>query len=165
MPGWPSANLKDDLMTRIANERVVVQLALLLVALALYASTFAQSFSSSDLAQSPMFFPRIILVLWIGLAVISLLQSARADDQTQPIASWLRIGVVLVATLVYVNLIGSEGFFLPSVVFALICPPAFGIRHPLFVLVFAISVPGALVLLFNHALGMPLPTSRFTYLF
>lgn len=152
-------------MQRFANEPVIVQLGLLIVAVALYASTFGQSFSASDLAQSPMFFPRIILTLWIGLSLIVLVQVIRTEERTAPIASWTRIGVILIAALIYTNVIGSEGFFLPSVVFALICLPAFGIRSPLIVMLFAVLVPGALVLLFNHTLGMPLPTSRFSYLF
>lgn len=152
-------------MQRRLNEQVIVQFALLVVAAALYASTFGQSFTASDLAQSPMFFPRIILVLWMGLGLIGLIQTLRASEDRPGIASWGRIGVVLVATLVYTNVIGSEGFFLPSVVFALICLPAFGIRNPALVGLFALAVPGALVLLFNHTLGMPLPTSRFSYMF
>ena len=152
-------------MQRFANERVIVQLALLLVAVALYASTFGQSFSSSDLAQSPMFFPRIVLTLWIGLSLIALVQAVRTQADVAPIASWTRIAVVLISALIYTNVIGSEGFFLPSVVFALICLPTFGIRKPFIVAAFALLVPGVLVALFNHSLGMPLPTSRFTYMF
>lgn len=152
-------------MQRFANERVLVQVGLLITAVGLYASTFGQNFSSSDVAQSPMFFPRLILVLWIGLSVILLVQSIRANERTTPIESWPRIAVVLVAALIYTNVIGSEGFFLPSVGFALVCLLAFGIRNPVFLLLFAVLVPGALVLLFNHTLGMPLPTSRFTYHF
>lgn len=152
-------------MQRIANERVIVQLALLITAGALYASTFGQSFSATDLAQSPMFFPRIILVLWMGLNVIALVQTYLAQEEVGAIASWARIGVVVVAALIYTNVIGSEGFFIPSFIFGLICLPAFGIRNPLLVLLFAMAVPGALVLLFNHTLGMPLPVSRFTHLF
>ncbi|MFK7762176.1 MAG: tripartite tricarboxylate transporter TctB family protein [Roseobacter sp.] len=152
-------------MQRFANERVIVQFALLMVAVALYATTFTQSFSASELAQSPMFFPRIILVLWMALGVVALIQSVRSDETAPAVASWARVGIVLVAALIYTNVIGSEGFFLPSAVFALICLPAFGIRNPLIVVPFTVLVPGALVLLFNHTLGMPLPTSRFTYMF
>lgn len=153
-------------MQRFAtSERFLVQVGLLIVAVALFASTFGQHFSSSDLAQSPMFFPRIILVLWIGLSVIALVQSFRSNERTKQIASWPRIVAVVIASLIYTNIIGSEGFFLPSVCFALICLLAFGIRNPILLLLFAVLVPGALVLLFNHTLGMPLPTSRFTYLF
>lgn len=152
-------------MNRIANEQVIVQLMLLLVGSALYASTFGQDFSSSDLAQSPMFFPRIILILWIGLNIIALIQTMISGEASKAIAHWPRIIFVIVSAVIYTNVIGSEGFFIPSVVFALICLIAFGIRNPVLVVLFAVAVPGALVLLFNHTLGMPLPTSRFTYLF
>lgn len=152
-------------MHRLINERVIVQFGLFLVAVALFLSTFQQSFTASDMAQSPMFFPRIILVLWMVLSAIALVQTVQEHDVAPPIASWARIVIVIAAAMVYANAIGSEGFFLPSVVFALISLPAFGIRSPLLVLLFAVLVPGSLVLLFNHTLGMPLPTSRFTYFF
>ena len=152
-------------MQRFANERVLVQVGLLITAVGLYASTYGQNFSSSEVAQSPMFFPRLILILWIGLSVIALAQAIRADERSTSIQSWPRIGVILVAALIYTNVIGSEGFFLPSMTFALVCLIAFGVRNPVFLVLFAVLVPGALVLLFNHMLGMPLPTSRFTYLF
>jgi len=152
-------------MQRFANERFLVQVGLLVVGVALYASTFAQNFSSSDVAQSPMFFPRLILVLWIGLGVIALIQSIRTDAHASPFESWTRVVVVVIAALIYTNVIGSEGFFLPSVGFSLICLLAFGVRNPVLLLLFAVFVPGALVLLFNHTLGMPLPTSRFTHVF
>lgn len=152
-------------MQRFASEAFLVQLGLLIAAVALFATTFGQSFSSADLAQSPMFFPRIILVIWIGLSVVTLSHTIRSNESTTPIASWSRIGVIVVAALVYTNVIGSEGFFLPSVCFSLISLLAFGIRNPILLILFAVLVPGALVLLFNHSLGMPLPTSRFTYLF
>lgn len=152
-------------MHRIARESVIVQCGLLIAGIVLYASTFSQSFSATDLAQSPMFFPRIILVLWIGLSLIALVQTRGMEKTTTPIANRARIGIVLAATLIYTNVIGAEGFFIPSVIFALICLPAFGIRNPVVVVLFAVAVPGGLVLLFNHMLGMPLPTSRFTHLF
>lgn len=152
-------------MNRIVNERVIVQLVLLLVATALFASTFGQNFSGADLAQSPMFFPRIILIFWIGLNIIVIIQTMLSKEAAQPIASWLRIICVIVASILYTNTIESEGFFIPSMLFAGLCLIAFGIRKPVLVVLFAVAVPGVLVLLFNHMLGMPLPTSRFTYLF
>lgn len=152
-------------MAKFAKEHVIVQLVLLLLASALYLSTYQQGFEPAAAAQSPMFFPRIILLLWIGLNVVALVQAMSANESATAVASWPRILVIVVSAMVYVNLIGSEGFFLPSVVFAVICLLAFGIRSPALMIVFAIAVPGALVLLFNHTLGMPLPTSRFTHYF
>lgn len=153
-------------MSKFISETVIMQFIFLLIAITLYISTFHQNFTASaDVAQSPMFFPRIILLLWIGLNLISLLQVIFSRQTLSPIDSWLRIILVVLATIIYVNLISSEGFFLTSVVFSLVCLPAFGIRNPIFIAVFAIAIPGALVLLFNHTLGMPLPISRFTHWF
>lgn len=152
-------------MKRFISEPVLVQFGLLMIAGALLVTTFTQSFTAVDLGQSPMFFPRIILVLWIGLTITGLIQSIRQEATTTPISSGFRIGIILIASLVYTNTIATEGFFLPSFFFALLCLPTFGIRNPLVIVIFALAVPGALVLLFNHTLGMPLPTSRFTHLF
>ncbi len=152
-------------MNRILNERVFVLLGLFLVGAGLFATTFQQTYTSVDTAQSPVFFPRIILTLWMGLALIALVQTLREVHANAPVASWFRLGVLLVASVIYTNLIGREGFFLPSVAFAAISLPIFGIRNPLLVAVYAIAVPGALVLFFNHMLSMPLPVSRFTHLF
>lgn len=152
-------------MQRIFNERILVLLGLFLIAAGLYASTFGQNFSNTETAQSPVFFPRIILILWMGLSIIALVQTASQQETSAPVASWGRLCLLLLASVIYTNTIGSEGFFLPSVLFAAISLPIFGIRNPVLVAVYAIAVPGALVLLFNHALGMPLPISRFSHLF
>ncbi len=143
----------------------MVLLALFLVGGGLYAATFGQNYSSVDTAQSPVFFPRIVLTLWMGLALIALVQAIRTQSDAAPVASWLRLGLLLVAAVIYTNLIGREGFFLPSVAFAAISLPIFGIRNPVAVGLYAITVPGALVLFFNYLLSMPLPVSRFTHLF
>jgi len=152
-------------MGKLTKESGLVQMLLLITAIGLYISTFKQGFSAAEAAQSPMFFPRIILMMWIGLNIIGLVQVIRQSSTTTPIASWSRILLIIIATCVYVNLIGTEGFFIPSVIFALICLPLFGIRNGVLIVLFAVAVPGALVLLFNHTLGMPLPTSRFTHYF
>lgn len=152
-------------LQHILNERVLVLLGLFLTAAGLYASTVGQSFSSVETAQSPVFFPRIILALWMGLALIAIAQELRNHEANAPIASWMRVAVLVIASVIYTNVIGSEGFFLPSALFAAICLPLFGIRNPLIVAFYALAVPGALVFLFNHLLSMPLPVSRFTHIF
>ncbi|SHI06298.1 tripartite tricarboxylate transporter TctB family protein [Marivita hallyeonensis] len=152
-------------MNRILNERVFVLLGLFLVGAGLYASTFQQTFTAGVAAQSPVFFPRIILTLWMGLALIALVQTMQRTEANAPVASWSRLGLLIVASVIYTNVIGREGFFIPSVIFAAISLPIFGVRNPLLVALYAIAVPGALVLFFNHMLSMPLPVSRFTHLF
>lgn len=152
-------------MSNIVKENVLVQLTLLVLGCALYWTTFTVSFSDVGSAHSPVFFPRIILTLWIGLSLISLCQSLMATQTATPVHSLGRLAVLIVAVILYSNMITIWGFFLCSVVLAVIALPLFGVRHPAIVIAYSLLVPGALVALFNHMLGMPLPTSPFTYLF
>ncbi|CUJ00984.1 tripartite tricarboxylate transporter TctB family protein [Cognatishimia activa] len=152
-------------MSRHLNERVFVLLALLLSAVALYRSSLTLSFSDVGSAHSPVFFPQIILVLWIGLTVIALGQTLMQSVKAQPIDGVFRLIILVAASIAYTNLLTMYGFFLTSALFTLICLPVFGMRHPAILTGYAIAVPGALVLLFNHVLGMPLPTSPFTHYF
>lgn len=152
-------------MSRVLNERVAVLLVLFLVAAALYASSFAQTFSDVGSAHSPVFFPRIILVLWMGLAGIAMAQVMMQGYVAEPIHGIWRLLVLVAATVVYTNYITVYGFFLCSAAFAMICLVIFGLRNPLVIALYAVAVPGALVGLFNHMLGMPLPTSPFTHYF
>ncbi|MEE2944241.1 MAG: tripartite tricarboxylate transporter TctB family protein [Pseudomonadota bacterium] len=152
-------------MSRHLNERVFVLLALLLSAVALYRSSLTLSFSDVGSAHSPVFFPQIILVLWMGLTVIALGQTLMQSVKAQPIDGVFRLIILVAASIAYTNLLTMYGFFLTSALFTLICLPVFGMRHPAILTGYAIAVPGALVLLFNHVLGMPLPTSPFTHYF
>ncbi|MEM9813242.1 MAG: tripartite tricarboxylate transporter TctB family protein [Pseudomonadota bacterium] len=152
-------------MSRLLNERVLVLFVLLLAALALYASSFLGSYSDVGSAHSPVFFPRIILTIWIGLTLIALVQAVTDAAEAPPISGLLRLLLLVAAVLIYTNLVTRFGFFLTSAVFSTVCLPVFGVRHPLVVIAYALAVPGALVLLFNHTLGMPLPVSPFTHYF
>lgn len=152
-------------MTPLLRERPIVLLVLLLTGVALYWSTLGQEFSDVGSAHSPVFFPQIVLALWIGLTALAIVQSVLKNEANEPIENALWLAVIVLGGVVYVNLISTFGFFLTSVGFCLVALPAFGIRHPLIVLVFALATPGAIVALFNHTLAMPLPTSPFTYWF
>ncbi|MEM6849404.1 MAG: tripartite tricarboxylate transporter TctB family protein [Pseudomonadota bacterium] len=152
-------------MSRFLNERVFVLFVLLLVAAALYASTFTQSFSDVGNAHSPVFFPRIILVLWLGLALIALIQTLIFAPANAPLFGLVRLAILIAAAVAYTMFLNSYGFFLTSAAFAVVCLIVFGVRNPLIIVLYAVAVPGGLVALFNHVLKMPLPTSPFTFYF
>ena len=151
-------------MTRILNERVLTQLVLLAVAVGLFITTLG-SHQGVAAAQSPVFFPRIILGLWIGLTLIGLAQDLLSHNEVGGIERLGAVALFILAALIYVNLVTRWGFAVGSAPFAAIGLLLFGIRNPLIILAYAIAVPGVIVLLFNHILGMPLPTSPFTHLF
>ena len=112
-----------------------------------------------------MFFPRIILGLWIGLTLIGLVQDLLARTAVGRVERLGAAALFILAAIFYVNLVTRLGFAVSSAPFAALGLFIFGIRNPWMILGYAIAVPGVLVVLFNHVLGMPLPTSPFTYLF
>lgn len=152
-------------MPAYLSERVLMLLTLLIAGAALLVSTFGTEFQALGAAQSPVFFPRIILSLWIGLTLIALIQDV---VRREGVAAIDKVGLLIVfvlAALVYANLVTRLGFMLSSVPFAVISLWVFGVRSPLAIAAYAVAVPGVIVLLFNHILKQPLPVSPFSHLF
>lgn len=152
-------------MNSLFSERVLVLLSLLIAAVALFATTFGTEYRLLGAVQSPVFFPRIILGLMIGLTLVAILQDLRDRRAAEPVEKWVALIVFVIATLIYANAITRVGFMLASVPFSILGLWVFGLRNPVILIAYAIGVPGSLVALFNHVLKLPLPTSPFTYLF
>ena len=142
------------------SERSSLSLALLLVGVGLFLHTYTLGFAELGGAFSPVFFPRIILAGWILLALMSfvvdvLSKSAATSNR------WLLVTLNVCALFAYISLLQPLGFFISSVLFCIASLLTSGQRKPLDILLFSLLVPGALVLLFNHMLTMPLPVSPF----
>ncbi|MEM7528295.1 MAG: tripartite tricarboxylate transporter TctB family protein [Pseudomonadota bacterium] len=152
-------------MTVLLSERCLTMLAVLIAAAALLSTTFTAEFQSLGAAQSPVFFPRIILGVMIGLCVVAIFQDLRAGGRGAPVERWVVLIVFMVAALLFANAITRIGFMLSAAAFSTVSLWIFGIRQPLVIAAYALAVPGALVLLFNHILALPLPTAPFTHLF
>lgn len=151
-------------MRRFLSERLLTQLTLLTVGVALFLSTLGVG-AGLPAAQSPVFFPQIILGLWIALTLIDLIQDLGRRREAQSVDRLLAMIACVGAAMVYVTILTTLGFALSSALFSVVALLLFGVRSPIAILLYAVLVPGALVLVFNHLLGMPLPTSPFTYLF
>lgn len=152
-------------MQAVLNERVLALLTLLIAGIALLLTTFGTEFATLGAAQSPVFFPRIILGLWIGLTLVALMQDIAARKAVDPVDKIGALLLFVVAAVIYANCVTRLGFMLSSVPFAVISLLVFGVRNPLVIAAYAVAVPGAIVVLFNHILKLPLPVSPFTHLF
>ncbi len=129
---------------------------------ALYASTFGANYADLGGAFSPVFFPRIILSGWIALALFSLIADALSGKLSGSV-QWLAVVTVSIAMYAYTELMPIAGFFISSVVFSIVVLLAMGQRKAMDIMLFSIIVPGALIVLFNHVLTMPLPVSPFLW--
>lgn len=147
-------------MQNLCSERRIVALLILILSAGLVLSTFGLQFADLGGAFSPMFFPRIILTILVGLATLNLVIEMVTDVKGND----LRLAQTLLICagfMGYVVLIMPLGYFISSVLLALLILITLGIRSPLVLLVLPIASAGSLVVLFNHILKMPLPTSPF----
>ncbi|ABV95929.1 hypothetical protein Dshi_4219 (plasmid) [Dinoroseobacter shibae DFL 12 = DSM 16493] len=149
-------------MGRIMSERALVSVALLLVGAGLMLSTFGLQFAELGGAFSPMFFPRIVLMMWVGLALLNVVADVMAQPAPQPIRL-ATVAAIGLGVLVYVIALPEIGFFFASVPLALGMLWLLEVRSPVALVGIAVGVPGALVVLFNHVLTMPLPASPFLW--
>ena len=146
------------------SERRITSLVLLLIAAGLLSNTFGQQYADLGSAFSPMFFPRIILWLWVGLAALDLaseLMQRRHTDRPQI----LRVAIIALGTLAFLWAMTRLGFFLSAVPFTALVLITLDARGPLPLLGVSFGVPMVLVALFNHVLTLPLPTSPFAWWF
>jgi len=145
------------------TERTSLSLTLLLVGVGLFLHTYTLGFADLGGAFSPVFFPRIILAGWIVLAILSLVADvvkARAvTGSIATITQWWVVLIFMIAIAGYIALLEYLGFFASSVLFSIIALVASGQRKVIDIALFSLLVPGALVILFNHVLTMPLPVS------
>lgn len=146
------------MIARLLSERAIVALILLLVGTGLTVSTFGLQFAELGGAFSPTFFPRIILMIWVGLALANLLADL-ATAKENAAGRFLPVILIGAAFVLYVLTMPHLGFFLCSVILSAFILVVLGLREPIPVFAISLGAPLVLVGLFNHVLVMPLPTS------
>ena len=147
-------------MSGALNERRVISIALLVMTFCLAASTFGLQFADLGGAFSPMFFPRIILMILLVLAALNVGLDVLTQETSRSIELW-PVVIIGAAFVVYVLILVPLGYFISSVAIGSVILLALGLRNPLQVLAIPVLGAGTLVALFNHVLKMPLPTSPF----
>ena len=158
-------------------ERIATSAVLTIVPAALLVVSRAGE-STGLAAFSPMFFPSGVLWCWLAVAAVCLAsdvaraRAARtAPDASDPPAGRMprpaaaRIAAVTIAMGAYVLAVTELGFLLTSIGFTVVTLLVLGTRSPAVLLGYGVLMPGVLFTLFNHVLGLPLPTSPFSHLF
>lgn len=151
-------------MSTFISERSLTGLALFLTGGALYISSLDASYADLGGAFDPTFFPRIVLTIWLLLALATLVLEVMRKTPSKPF-KFLRVLALSAASFLYVLFLTKLGFLLTSILFCLVVLWLLDMRRYLAMVAFSVLVPGSLVILFNHILTLPLPTSPFTYLF
>lgn len=147
-------------MSKLVTERGLSSVLLLMATCALIYSTFGLEFAQLGGAFSPMFFPRIILFFLLALAFLNVIIEITRDKKLPSVKILPLIGVSI-GIFGYVLLLVPIGFFFSSIGVGVVLLICLGIRNPLSILIVPTLCAGLLIVLFNHVLKMPLPTSPF----
>ncbi len=150
-------------MLKSLSENRLISVVLMVSSGGLLASSLASPGAPIDLAFNPQFFPRIVLSVLFALALLDLGMSF-AKRQERTALAWRRTLPVVVALPLYVLLIPVLGYFISSTLMGMLILAVMRAGR-VATLVMPTIAAGALVLLFNHLLSMPLPTSPFTWWF
>ena len=112
-----------------------------------------------DYGFDPVFFPRILIYIWLGLALLmvarALLFTGRAGDSQ----NWGAVLGTILLVLLYAGAISFVGFLFASVPFAAALMLFLGFRRPLIVGAVSLLFPLVTWYCFNFLLSIPLPTS------
>jgi hypothetical protein len=110
---------------------------------------------------SPMFFPRLLLVLWMGLSILIAARCMFANLPNEVLSAqrWPRVAAVCIAVAVFTWLMEAIGFILAMVPACIVVGLLFGYRRTGPLLCFAVVFPVAVWLIFVKVIQVPLPYS------
>lgn len=112
-----------------------------------------------DFGFDPVFFPRILIYIWLGLALLMVVRALVSPGRSDPGQNWSAVFGTIALVLLYAAAIGFVGFLFASVPFAAALMLFLGFRRPLIVAAVALLFPLATWYCFNFLLSIPLPTS------
>lgn len=106
----------------------------------------------------PSFYPRILLTIWIAMALAILVKSRRTGAAA-PVQRLGHLILYMVLTAAYVLLVGAAGFLLASIPFTAAFMLAMGYRQPVAIAVISILFPIVVWWVMTAPLKIVLPTS------
>ena len=134
---------------------------LLACGMALFAHTYSSQYQGMGLGAnfSPVFYPRILLAIWIGLTAILVIHAALDQEKGRKIN---RIGLVIamafLITIAAVMMI-QAGFLIAMSAFSMVSCRLLGYRRPMGFILGGMIFPVAIWYLFHEVLLLRLPVS------
>ena len=147
------------------SSRIGFALALLLLGGSLFAHSFAPSYATMGIGSpvSPVFYPRILLGLWMFLSLIVLVEAIRVPGNIgQAPQSWsapLAMVLVMAVSVWAMRWLGYIGIAAPL---AFTCGWLLGYRRIVILILVALLAGAISWWLFDRMLGIPLPRWRLT---
>jgi len=110
-------------------------------------------------AVTPMFYPRILLWLWVLLAMALVVKPLMGKERNVPTQRWPALLGIVATAGAGAALMNVIGFLFSSILFCLAASLQMGYRRPLGLVLTGIVFPLATWYLFQKLLMIPLPVS------
>lgn len=132
-----------------------------LVAVGLLVHTFDPHYQDMGIGAqfSPMFYPRILLVLWIGLSIGLIVEPFLGGERDVPQQRWGMLFGMLALVAACTFLLTAIGFLFASILFCLTASFYLGYRGPIGLVLTGLVFPFCTWFLFDKVLLILLPTS------
>ena len=114
-----------------------------------------------DYGFDPAFYPRILIVIWVVLAIAIAVRGLKRMTVRMEPQRWFMFLGSAALTAAYMIAMDLIGFLFSSIAFALLIMPFLGFRKPLVIGLVAVLFPLATWYCFVFLLKIPLPTSPF----
>jgi hypothetical protein len=137
---------------------------LLLSGMGLLYHTFSPRYEdmAQDISVGPMFFPRIVLTLWLLCSAGIIIQALHSRKETQEFL-WKRVCIVFLLMALFVALFMYGGFILTGSLFFIAMSAFLGYRRPLVLIPFAVIYIVFVDYLFRELLLFYLPQFSFAF--
>lgn len=147
-------------MSRFSMD-VVYGSVLLVVGGLLMLSTFDPKYQGFGIGSdlSPVFFPRVLLSLWLALSAVILLRGLRPSVAGWPRQEKARCAGVVAVVLAFTWAMTVVGFLFAMIPCFMVVSVLLGYRRPLPILVFGLLVPLLTWFVFTEMIEVFLPTS------
>jgi len=140
---------------------ILMALAFLVTAIVLMVASFGEASHTGSVRHDigSTTYPRILLLMMMGLAGIVIMQTWRLPATPTSLSGWLRVVGLVVITVAYISAIPLIGFVLATIPFLILVPWMTGYRRFGVTAMVAIIYTVGVWWLFEHVLYIILPTS------
>ncbi len=151
-------------MLRDADRDIGFSVFSIAIALGLLYESYLPKYAAGagDYGFSPVFFPTILIYLWLTLSVLILLKGLATrsrQDQAKSEISFSRPLIGFLLTGVYAYLMPVIGFTIASVSYAALFMLILGYRRPIPLISISLLFPVLMWYVFTFLLNVPLPVS------
>lgn len=119
--------------------------------------------SPLDEGVNPGFFPTVLLIIWVAIALRMVVRPPSAGDETAVHVDWGKVVSFVLPIALYFLAFASLGFEITTLAFLTITPMALGFRPRWLAVVWGVIASTVVWFMFNKVFQLVFPASPFSF--